>query len=76
MLILTIIFYFCIIFIGPKNLNAKKKSKGKVIEVEESEEIVNVRGYEEDIQNVNDEMILQDDEDNNFIHLDYADDFD
>ena len=29
MLILTIIFYFCIIFISPRNLNAKKKSKGK-----------------------------------------------
>ena len=37
---------------------------------------MNVRDYEEEKQNVNDEMILQDDEDNNFIHLDYADDFD
>ena len=60
MLILTIIFYFCIIFIGPRNLNAN----------------LNVRDYEEEKQNVNDEMILQDDEDDNFIHLDYADDFD
>ena len=32
---------------------------------------------EEDVQeNVNDEMILQDDEDDNFINLDYGDDFD
>ena len=59
MLILTIIFYFCIIFISPRNLNAKNKSKGKVIEVEEPKEIVNVRDYKEDIQNINDEMICK-----------------
>ena len=32
---------------------------------------------EEDVpEDVNDEMILQDDEDDNFINLDYGDDFD
>ncbi|KAL0006249.1 hypothetical protein SO802_013810 [Lithocarpus litseifolius] len=62
---------------GPRNLNAKKKSKKKVIEVEESKEIVDVGDDEEDVQeDANDEMILQDDEDDNFIDLDYGDDFD
>ncbi|XP_050259839.1 uncharacterized protein LOC126704890 [Quercus robur] len=62
---------------GPRNLNAKKKSKEKVIEVEEPEEIVDVGDDEEDVQeDANDEMILQDDEDDNFIDLDYGDDFD
>ena len=40
-------------------MNAKNKSKGKVIEVEEPKEIVNVRDYKEDIQNINDEMICK-----------------
>ena len=62
-------------------MNAKKKSKEKVIEVEEPEEIVDIGDDEEDVQedvqeDVNDEMILQDDEDDNFIDLDYGDDFD
>ncbi|XP_030931017.1 uncharacterized protein LOC115956884 [Quercus lobata] len=62
---------------GSRNLNAKKKSKEKVIEVEEPEEIVDVGDDEEDVQeDANDEMILQDDEDDNFIDLDYGDDFD
>ena len=54
-------------------MNAKKKSKEKVIKVEEPEEIVDVG---DDVEDVNDEMILQDDEDDNFIDLDYGDDFD
>uniref|UniRef100_A0A7N2LQ18 Uncharacterized protein n=1 Tax=Quercus lobata TaxID=97700 RepID=A0A7N2LQ18_QUELO len=62
---------------GPRNLNAKKKSKEKVFEVEEPEEIVDVGDDEEYVQeDANDEMILQDDEDDNFIDLDYGDDFD
>ena len=50
MLILTIYIYFFVInFIGPRNLNAKKKRKEKVIEVEEPEEIVDIGDDEEDV---------------------------
>ena len=59
MIIFDNIYFFVIIFIGSRNLNAKKKSREKVIEVEEPEEIVNVRDNEEEVQeDVNDEMIL------------------
>ena len=52
---------FFIIDIDSRNLNAKKKSKEKVIEIEEPKEIVNVGDDEEEDgqeDDVNDEMIF------------------